>query len=80
MLIDRISAFITQDPQEMIWIETQASIFMMMAISLLCLWPIAEYYRYYSQVKKEDNVRHGMNYLFSCNSDKRVESQLRGGA
>ena len=69
MLINRISAFITQDPQEMIWIETQALIFMMMAISLLFLWPIAEYYRYYLHVKKEVNVRHGMNYLFSNNGD-----------
>ncbi len=79
MLIDHISAFVTQDPQEMIWIETQASILMVIAICLLCLWPIAEYYRYYLHVNKEDNVRHGMNYLFSCNDDKRVESQLRGG-
>jgi hypothetical protein len=65
MLIDQISAFVTQDPQEMIWIETQASILVIIAICLLCLWPIAEYYRYYVQVKKGDLVKHGMNYLFS---------------
>ncbi len=69
MLIDQISAFITQDPQEMIWIETQASILVIIAICLLCLWPIAEYYRYYIQVKKGDIVRHGMNYLFSNYDD-----------
>ena len=69
MHIDQISAFVTQDPQEMIWIETQASILVIIAICLLFLWPLAEYYRYYLHVKKGDNVRHGMNYLFSNNGD-----------
>ena len=69
MLIDQISAFVTQDPQEMIWIETQASILVIVAICLLFLWPLAEYYRYNVKVKKEDLVRHGMNYLFSYNDD-----------
>ena len=64
MLIDQIGAFVTQDPQEMMWIETQASIFIIIAFFLLCLWPLAEYYRNYVQVRKEDLVRHGMNYLF----------------
>ena len=65
MLIDQISALVTQDPQEMMWIETQASIFIILAITLLLLWPLAEFYRYYVKVKHEDLVRHGMNYLFS---------------
>jgi hypothetical protein len=40
-------------PQEMIWIETQASILVIIAFYLLCLWPLAEYYRYYGEVKEE---------------------------
>ncbi len=71
MLIDQISAFIAQDPQEMIWIETQASILVIIAIFFLCLWPIAEYYRYHIQVRKEDIVKHGMNYLFSNYDDSK---------
>ncbi len=69
MHIGQISAFVTQDPQEMIWIETQASILVIVAICLLFLWPLAEYYHYNVKVKKEDLVRHGMNYLFSYNDD-----------
>ncbi len=69
MLIDQISAFVTQDPQEMIWIETQASMLVIVAICLLFLWPLAEYYRYNVIIKKGDIVRHGMNYLFSYNDD-----------
>ncbi len=69
MLIDQINAFVSQDPQEMIWIESQASILVIIAFCLLCLWPIAEYYRYYAQVKKENLVRLGMNYLFSFHDD-----------
>ena len=68
MLLDHISALVNQDPQEMMWIETQASIFVVIAIFLLCLWPLAEYYRYYMQVKKENLVRHGMNYLFRAST------------
>ncbi len=52
MHIDQISAFVTQDPQEMIWIETQASMLVIVAICLLFLWPLAEYYRYNVKVKK----------------------------
>ena len=69
MLIDQISAFVTQDPQEMIWIETQASILVIIAICLLCLWPLAEYYRYHVQFKEGDIVEHGMKYLFSNHDD-----------
>ncbi len=64
MRINHISAIVTQDPQEMMWIETQASIFIIIVFFLLCLWPLAEYYRNYMQVRKEDLVRYGMNYLF----------------
>jgi hypothetical protein len=53
MLIGHLSAFIAQDPQEMIWIKTQASILLIIAFCLLCLWPLAEYYRYYGEVKEE---------------------------
>ena len=69
MLIDQISAFVSQDPGEMSWIESQASILVIIGICLLCLWPLAEYYRYYVQVNKENLVRYGMNYLFSYNKD-----------
>lgn len=69
MLIDRITALVTQDPQEMIWIETQASILAIIAICLLCLWPLAEYYRYHVRVKEGDIVKHGMKYLFANRDD-----------
>lgn len=69
MLIDQITALVTQDPQEMIWIETQASILAIIAICLLCLWPLAEYYRYHVRVKEGAIVKHGMKYLFANRDD-----------
>ncbi len=69
MQLNLISSFVFQDLQEMIWIETQASTLMIIAFLLLCLWPVAEYYRYNVQVKKENRFRYGMNYLFSVKND-----------
>ena len=71
MLIEHITACVAQDPQEMIWIETQASILVIIAICLLCLWPLAEYYRYFRKVRQEEIVRHGIDYLYSFNNDKK---------
>ena len=69
MLNHHISAFITQDPQEMFWIETQASILVIIAICLLCIWPLAEYSRYYEKRKQEEIIKHGVEYLFSFTDD-----------
>ena len=69
MLLSQLSALVSQDPQEMIWIEAQGAILAIMFVCFLILWPIAEYYRYNVKAKKRNLVRHGMNYLFSFNND-----------
>ena len=63
------SSIIQQNPQEMIWIETQAATFMIIFVFLLCLWPISEYYRHYMSVQRENLVRNGMDFLFALNDE-----------
>jgi len=67
MISEQIIAHVSQDPQEMIWIEGQAAIFMVIFFSLLVLWFIAECYRYLMRTREDQLIRLGMDLLFAMN-------------
>jgi len=69
MISEQIIALVSQDPQEMIWIEGQASIFMVIFLALLGLWLLAEYYRYIMRTRPDQIIRLGMDLLFSVDEN-----------
>lgn len=64
-----ISAFITQDPYEMIWIESQAAIFVLIVVGLLFIGILKEIIHSYKttaeRIHEEQLMMYGMNLLFS---------------
>ena len=65
MISEQIIALVSQDPQEMVWIEGQAAIFMVIFFVLLFTWLVAEYYRYLTRTRPDQLIRLGMDLLFS---------------
>lgn len=60
-----LGSIIQQDPQEMVWIESQAMLFLIIVSSLLILWVFKEFLRIRALRLDEERVREGMTSLFS---------------
>lgn len=65
MISEQIIALVSQDPQEMVWIEGQVAIFMVIFFALLFTWLVVEYYRYLTRTRPDQLIRLGMDLLFS---------------
>ena len=60
-----LGALVLQDPQEMAWIEGQASIFVCITLLLLALCVVKGLLGVRARRAEEEHVREGMGWLFS---------------
>lgn len=69
MIQEFLGTAVRQDPQEMIWIEKQQSIFFLIFMSLLFLWVLKDLSHLYARERNEELVRQGMISLFSLDGN-----------
>lgn len=66
-----------QDFLEMIWIGKQATLFLIIALSVLPLWLFKEFFLAYLTKRREKKVREGMTFLFSIEKNNKNKTKQK---
>jgi len=64
-----LGGVVWQDPQEMIWIESQAALFFIIILGLILLWFLKEAYEVWALERSEKLVKEAMISLFSLDDN-----------
>lgn len=73
-MIEILGGVVGQDPQEMIWIESQAALFLIIILGLILLWFLREAYDIWALERGEKLVKEAMVSLFSLDDDLKNEA------
>lgn len=68
-----LGGVVWQDPQEMVWIESQAALFFIIILGLILSWFLKEAYIIWALERGEKLVREAMISLFSLDDDARTK-------